>query len=312
MSGRQPGRSVIIGIAAVVLIVVGSCIVLALWLTSRGDSPEAAAQRYLDALATGEADEVRATLTAGAVPDGTLDAFEAATAYLTQPRVGDTKTTADTATVSASYFLAGGMRMVEFTVRRVDGRWVPGTDALGEIVATTSVGDAVSIGDVVLETSAPLVALPAAYDVTAAPAQVLTGTAEAVVTPGATTEVAVEASLSPDAAASAQPAVDAYLETCTASSPEAPAATSPEACGIGIPWGADLASADGFVFRVETLPTVALDATGGFLASGGSYVVTVSGVKRDGTAGSFTYRDDAWTLRGALTFEGGELVLKAW
>ena len=35
------------------------------------------------------------------------------------------------------------------------------------------------------------------------------------------------------------------------------------------------------------------------------------GVTRDGTEGSFTYRDDDWTLRGALIFTGGELVLQA-
>ena len=88
--------------------------------------------------------------------------------------------------------------------------------------------------------------------------------------------------------------------------------TSPPSCGISIPWGADLASADGFVFRIETLPILALDATGGFIASGGSYVATVSGQTRAGTPAAFTYRDDAWTLRGAFTFEAGEFVLQAW
>jgi hypothetical protein len=311
---RRPGRGLVIGIAAIALVVLGAGIALAVWLTMRGDSPEAGAQRYLDSLASGDADEVRATLTAGAIPDAaTLNAFEAATAYLTQPRVeGAEAASADTASVSASYLLAGEMRTVSFTVRQIEGRWLADTDAVGEIVATTSIGDAVTIGDVVLEASAPFVALPASYAVSAAPARILTGTTNAVAAPGASTEVAVDAALSPDAAASTQPALDAYLETCTASSPEAPASTSPKACGISIPWGADLASTTGFVFRIETLPTVALDETGGFLATDGSYVVTVSGLTRDGDPGSFTYRDDAWTLRGALTFAGGELVLEAW
>ena len=311
---RRLGRGAAIVIAAAVVIALAAAIALVVWFTTRGDSAEAGAQRYLDALASGDADEVRATVTADAMPgDTTLNAFEAASSYLREPTVTSTEASTDgTATVSATYSLAQEARTVTFTVRQEDGRWLADADALGALAATTSIGDAVSVGDVVLETSATLIALPAAYAVTATPAGILTGEAEVVVTPGETTQVAVSASLTPDAAANAQPAVNAYLEACTASSPETPAPTSPASCGIGIPWGADLASAQGFVFRIETLPTVALDATGGFIAGGGSYVVTVSGLKRDGTPGEFTYRDDAWTLRGALVFTGGELVLQAW
>jgi hypothetical protein len=311
---RRPGRGAAIVIATTAVIALAAAIGLILWFTTQGDSAEAGAQRYLDALARGDADEIRTTVTADAMPgDTTLDAFEAASSYLGQPTVTSTETLADgTATVSATYSLAREARTVTFTVRQEDGRWLADADALGALAATTSIGDAVKIGDVVLETSATLVALPAVYAVTATPAGILTGEAEAVVAPGETTQVAVAASLTPDAAARAQPAVDAYLEACTASSPETPAPASPESCGISVPWGADLASAQGFVFRIETLPTVALDATGGFIASGGSYVVTVSGPKRDGTPGEFTYRDDAWTLRGALVFTGGEVILRAW
>ena len=311
---RRLSRGVIIAIAAAVLIVVGVGVALVVGLITRGDSPEAGAQRYLDALASGDADEVRGTLGSSAVPDATtLDAFEAATAYPSDPEVAGVETSGDdTATVSAGYFLPGGFHAVTFTVRLEDGRWLADADALGSISATSTMGDAVTIGDVVLEASAPLIALPAVYDVVAAPAGILTGAAEVVVTPGATAEVAVEAALAPDASAAAQPAVDAYLETCTASSADAPAPTSPPSCGISIPWGADLASADGFVFRIETLPAVTLDATGGFIASGGSYVVTVSGQTRAGEPASFTYRDDAWTLRGAVEFSGDQLVLHAW
>lgn len=314
MTPRPRRRGALIAIIAAATVVVLGAIGFAVWLGTRGETPEAGAQRYLDALAAGDGDRLSAAVT----PDvdlsaETIDAFAAATAYVEEPTVVSVETSSnDTATVSASYFLAGGMRVVPFTVRLVDGQWLADADALGGIVATTSVGDAVTIGDVVLESSVPLIALPAAYTVTAAPADVLTGQAEAVVTPGATTEVAVSASLTPDAATRAQPAVDSYLQACTASSPEAPATASPASCGISIPWGADLASAQGFVFRVEAFPTVALDASGGFIAAGGSYVVTVSGVTRDGTEGSFTYRDDDWTLRGALTFTGGELILEAW
>ncbi len=315
MSPRRGwGRGAVVAIIAAVVVVAVGGVGLAIWFGSRGETPEAGAQRYLEALASGDADR----LAVAVAPDvdlsaGTLDAFASATGYLRQPAVTSTETSSsETATVSATYFLSGGMRVVSFTVRLVDGRWLADADALGGIVATTSVGDAVTIGDVVLEASTPLAALPAAYAVTAAPAEILEGEADAVVTPGATTEVAVAASLTPDAAARAQPAVDTYLTDCTASTPEAPATAIPESCGISIPWGADLASAQGFVFRVQTFPTVALDATGGFLASGGSYVVTVSGMQRDGTAASFTYRDDAWTLRGALVFTGGELILQAW
>lgn len=311
---RGPGRGAVMAIIAAVLVLALGGVGLAIWLGSRGDTPEAGAQRYLDALAGGDTDQLTAALAVGAdLSAETLDAFASASSYLREPAVTGTEKSSDnTETVSATYALAGSTHSVTFTVRLVEGRWLADSDALGSITATTSVGDAVTIGDVVLEASAPLIALPAAYTVTAAPAGVLAGEAEAVVTPGATTEVAVAASLTPDAATRAQPAIDAYLQACTASSPEAPAASIPASCGISVPWGADLASAQGFVFRVETLPAVTLDASGGFIASGGSYVVTVSGVQRDGTAGSFTYRDDAWTLRGALTFSRGELILQAW
>ena len=311
---RRLRRGAIIGIAAAILVLLAAGAALALWLVGRGDSPEAVAQRYLDALADGDGDAARATFADGAAPTtDTLDAFESASAYLTRPAVAGAETSADDSTsVKASFFLAGGMHIVTFTVRQQDGRWVLGDDALGAITATTTLGDAVSVGGVMLETSASLKALPAAYEVAAAPGQILTGTAEAVVTPGGQTQVAVEASFAPDASAHAQSAVDAYLKACTRSSAEAPATTSPTACGIRIPWGADLASADGFVFRVETLPTVALDATGGFIATGGSYVATVSGLTREGTPADYTYRDASWTLRGGLDFEGGELVLRAW
>mgnify|MGYP001113421487 CR=1 FL=1 len=311
---RSPGRGAIVAIFATVIVLAVGGIGLAVWLASRGESPEAGAQRYLEALASGDGDRLGAAVSADVdLGAETVDAFAAASSYLSEPTVTNVKTSSnDTAIVSATYVLSGGTRNATFTMHHEDGRWLADADALGTITATTSVGDAVTIGDVVLEASAPLVALPAAYTVTAAPAGVLAGESEAVVTPGATTEVAVAASLTPDAATRAQPAVDAYLQACAASSPEAPAPVSPPACGISIPWGADLASAQGFVFRVETFPTVTLDESGGFIASGGSYVVTVSGLRRDGTPGSFTYRDDAWTLRGALTFSGGELVLQAW
>jgi hypothetical protein len=315
VSPRQRlGRGLIIAITAAVLVVIGAGIALVVWFTARSDSPEAGAQRYLDALASGDADDVRATMTTDAAPDtATRGTFEAATAYLTQPSITGTEAmTGESVTVSASYLLTGDTHEVTFTMRLEDGQWLAAADALGTISATTTIGDAVTIGDVVLEASAPLLALPAAYDVVAAPAGIVTGTAEVVVDPGATADVAVEAALAPDASVTAQAAVDAYLEACTASSAESPAVTSPPSCGISIPWGADLASADGFVFRIETLPILALDATGGFIASGGSYVATVSGQTRAGTPAAFTYRDDAWTLRGAFTFEAGEFVLQAW
>lgn len=313
-SRRRLGRGAIIGIAVALVVVLGAGVALGVWLTGRGDSPEAGAQRYLDALAAGDAAGVRASSMDGSsLSAETLDAFVSAREYIGDPAVTSTESTGnDAATVSASYDIAGESLAVSFTVREEGGRWLADPDALGAFALTTSIGDAVRIGTVVFETSETFVALPAAYDISAAPEGVLTGSASAVATPGATTDVAIEAALAPDADALAQPAVDAYLEACTSSSAVAPAPMSPASCGISVPWGADLASAQGFVFRVETLPTVALDPSGGFIATGGSYVVTVSGTTREGTTDSFTYRDDAWTLRGALTFDAGELVLQAW
>jgi hypothetical protein len=102
-----------------------------------------------------------------------------------------------------------------------------------------------------------------------------------------------------------QEQLDAYADSCAQ-----PAVTVPDHCGIVIPWAADLAQLTGVAFRIEQHPTVAISADGAtFDATGGVLVATVSGTTRDGVAAEFTYRTDAWTLRGDIDADGDRILV---
>jgi hypothetical protein len=150
-----------------------------------------------------------------------------------------------------------------------------------------------------------VVLLPARYTVTAAPADVLAGSAEVVA--GVRDDVTVDlaASLSPGATEVAQAQLGEYATACAE-----PAEVVPDRCGLIVPWAADLAQLDRIAFRIERLPAVTLaPETSSFAATGGVLVATAHGTTQNGTVGAFTYRTEDWSLRGSLGFEADALVL---
>lgn len=96
-----------------------------------------------------------------------------------------------------------------------------------------------------------------------------------------------------------------YLDDCTA-----PADSVPEHCGMRVPWAADLASLERIEFEVEKAPSLATNPDAHrFVASGGVLTATATGTTDEGETASFTYRTDAWTLRGAIEDDGEQVVL---
>ncbi|GAA5197308.1 hypothetical protein [Microbacterium jejuense] len=123
--------------------------------------------------------------------------------------------------------------------------------------------------------------------------------------PSASSSASPSAEPTVDLPTAVQEQVDAYADACAE-----PAAAVPGHCGIVIPWAADLAQLTSVAFRVEQRPTVAISADGGsFAATGGVLVASVTGTTRDGVAATFTYRTDAWTLRGDIDDEGDRIVV---
>ena len=302
-------RPVALGLAsaALVALVVGG---LAWWLLARPAGPEETAHAYLEALAAGDGQQALALAEEPSGPDvDRAAALEGAEEFISEASVVGIESddgAAPRATVS--FTLDGEDRSATFALVEQDGRWLVAADAFGAVEATTTIGDAVLAGGEALPTAEAVSLLPARYAVAAAPAGLVTGSAAAVVLPGATIPVGVEAAVSPEAGALAQEQLDAYAENCTA-----PATDVPEACGLRVPWGADLAALSSISFRVEQLPQVALaDDLRSFAATGGVLVATVSGTTREGAPASFTYRADDWALRGGivLTAEGMELEVE--
>ncbi|MBD7956875.1 hypothetical protein H9651_04440 [Microbacterium sp. Sa4CUA7] len=296
-------RGPLIALAATgaALVIAAGVMVFAL---TRPESADAVAERYLQALATGDVDAVAALL---AEPDETvLAAFAAADAYLADPVVTDAVAGEVGTGFRAEAALDGADTTVLFTLTDESGTWTV-TDSLATIDVATTLGDAVSIGDAVLPLGEEGVVsvLPAVYTLQAAPTDFLDGAATVAATNAQPLSAAIDASLSPDAAARAQPQLDAYADACVA-----PAETLPDRCGLQVPWPADLTALDTLTTRIDTYPVLQIDdAALTFTASGGSVVVTAAGTDREGTADSVTYRTDDWTLRGTVSFAGDELVL---
>lgn len=274
------------------------------WLASRPESPESAAQRYVTALEDGDRSTLAGFLADDAQRDVLLDAYAGASA-----RIGDAKLSApasqgDLQGFRADVTLDGAPGVVLFSLARSAGSWRLAGDYLATLDVTTTMGTQVAVGETVVDAGqVPL--LPAVYVVHAAPTALLDGETTVAVTNEKPVTAAVTASLSPDATASAQQQLDAYARTCAAGGSEVPAH-----CGLKVPWGADLTELDSIAFRVEKTPRVVLsaDATT-FAATGGVIVATAKGPSRSGGDGSFTYRNDAWSMYGDARFDGGQLVL---
>lgn len=290
--------AVIGGVVAALLIAAGA----AAWVTTRPVGAEDTARAFLQALESGDSDAV-ADLIVSADPEP-ADAFAAASSYPQRPRIDELTETGSRAAVRATAAFDGAEREISFGLRLVDGRWRVADDVLAPVEVSTTVGDAVAVGDVLVP-AGTVSLLPAVYEFSAVPRGLVDGSVTAAVSTDRPTDVQVAASLSPDAVPRLQEQLDAYARECTSGG-----AAVPEACGLRIPWAADLASASAFAYRVERFPTLALSPdVRTFTASGGVVVATVTGLDRTGAEASFTYRDDAWTLRGDVVVTGKDIVL---
>lgn len=288
---------------------------LAAWFLLRPASAEDAAHDYLTALADGDwkaVERLRAVPLAGDTEQIIADAFRGAAGYAREPRIESVGEERDgRVDVQATAEIDGASRDILFTLTRIGSGWVlAGEDYLASLTVHAAIEGgttlpAVRIGDADAPTGTAVALLPAAYDITAIPSDVVEGGAVAGVSNDEPATVEVAASFSPDAAAQAQEQLDAYAAACTQ-----PATDVPDHCGLIVPWQADLAGLDRIAFRVERLPELTLSPTGAsFDASGGIVVATVHGQRRDGTSGTFTYRADDWALRGSIRFSGDEMVL---
>ncbi len=296
-------RGVVVAIAAgAAAVVIGAGV--AWFALTRPAGPDAAARDYLAALAAGDGERAL-SLVAGDPGGSAAEALAGAIARIEDPVVTRVGGAAGTTRADVTFTLDGAEHSASFGLVEVEGDWRVDADGLGALTATTTIGDAVDIGGVLVDTGADAALLPALYDVTAAPTGLVAGSTTATVLPGSTETVAVEASLSPDATAAVQEQLDAYAAACTA-----PASAVPPNCGIRVPWAADLGALAGIAFCIDTAPavTIAPDART-FAATGGVLVATATGTTRDGAAASFTYRADDWALRGSISFTGDEMVL---
>lgn len=287
---------VVVGAAAI------ATTIIALVLVAPSD-PRPAAERYLAALADGDTESL-AALT-GSLDDGTaLEAFAGAHQYIQDAQIEDIATGQDGfATVRATAVFDGERRDLSFALARTGNDWELGAEFLGFLAIRATFGAPVQVGGVVVDDGEASL-FPAVYEVEAAP-EILAGSTKVAVT---TRREAVDLDLevAPDAVAVLQPQLESYAAKCTAGG-----ASIPPQCGLRIPWAADLASMERVAFRVERMPQTAVAADArSFAATGGVLVATVTGATRSGQPGSFTYRDDAWTLRGAIAFDGIDTILE--
>lgn len=297
-------RGVVVGIvaAAAAIVVAGG---VTAWVLTRPPSAEAVADEYLRALAHGDFAAVEGLVTAGDADSAQLEAaFSGASGYISGYSVELTGTSDAARTARANVELGGAKAVVTFALAQHDGRWKVG-DYLASLQATTTIGDSLRVGGVLVPAGEPVALLPGVYPVTAAPQGLVTGDASVAVTNAAPVTVAVDATLSPDASARAQQQLDAYADACAK-----PAAAVPDNCGLRVPWAADLASLASIAFHIDAYPTVSLSKDGRtFDAVDGRIVATATGTTRGGALGTFTYDTDEWALRGAATFQGDEMVL---
>lgn len=283
------------GVTAIVLVAAA----LAWFLIPRG-SPEDQAMAYLQALADGDATSVRAI--GLDIPQATASAFADASDRVSAGTVVSSKTDGRTAVVDVSFELAGTRHESVLTLSQHDGRWVPdAASALGSVRLAVPV----AIAGTALHGDTALL-LPAVYDMNAAPADFLDGSATIEVLPGSTDKVDIDATLRPEATDAAQAQLDDHLAACTE-----PAAEVASSCGIAIPWAADFSAVSEIRYRIEESPVISLTPSA-FQADGGVLVATVKGTALDGSAESLTYRSENWSVRGDVTFAGDDIVLSVW
>ncbi|WES64954.1 hypothetical protein P0L94_02510 [Microbacter sp. GSS18] len=298
-------RATIIGIS------VGSAAVLAAagvaaWALLRPAGPADAAEAYLAALEEGDGQAALALIDdPPADAEDLAAAFDAADARIASPRVQEVSESGGTASADIAFELGGDDRVATISLVDSPGGWVLSADALGTVTATTTLGDTVLVGGVTMTAGEAHPLLPAVYPVAAAPADILGGDATVAVVPGRDAPAAVEASVLDDATTIAQRQLDAYADACASTTDAVP-----EHCGIRIPWAADLESLERVAFRIEEYPALELSEDAeSFTAPDGVLVATVTGPSRAGGTDAFTYRTTRWTLRGDVSFTGGQMVL---
>ncbi|MCR2817053.1 hypothetical protein [Microbacterium jiangjiandongii] len=299
-------RTTVIAIVAASAVVV-LALAAVVWTLARPRTVEDAAERYLRALAAGDTAALRPLLPPDAPADTVLTMFAEADAYVEDPEITRREADGDVTTFRASARLQGETATIRFDLTEASGNWTLTDDSLAVIDVTTSLSDAVAVGETVLPLRAEgaLAVLPAVYTLQAAPTDFLDGAATVVATAQAPVPATIDAVLAPDAATRAQPQLDAYLDDCAEATTEVP-----QRCGLAIPWAADLAELTAVNLRIEAYPVLSIDpATLSFVATDGVVVATAAGVDRDGETASATYRTDAWTLRGVVTFTDGQALL---
>lgn len=296
-------RSIVLAVIVAVAIAAGG---LAAFLLTRSASPEDVTLEYFRALESGQQDAVAAT--GIEVSSDTLAMFAAAEDHVSDARVLTTTTDGATADVTVAYVLDGDAQESVLSLAQDGVSWRLDTaTALGTVSATTDTGG-VSVGDdgTTIMTTESTPALPAVYDLVAAPVAVLDADERVVVLPGQDTPATLVPELRPEAVDVAQERVDEHLTDCAT-----PAAIVPDSCGIRIPWAADLARVDEIRYRIDEMPTVTLD-TVSFRADGGVLVATVTGTDHEGTAASKTYRTTDWSVRGDVSFTADDIELSVW
>ncbi|MGV9768571.1 hypothetical protein ACWDR7_03670 [Microbacterium sp. NPDC003461] len=297
--GRARRTRAVLVAAVVVALLAGG--IGAWWIASRGSDPRDTAERYLTALVRGDAEALDAVTDAD---DDALALFARARAHVSDAALGAVETDGDRAELHAEVTLDGEPREVAVPMARAGDTWI--VRATTALTVTPSRGDAFAIGDRAFAADDTPILLPGAYEVTALPGDILDGAARVAILPGQeSADVELDATVADGATEIVQERLEGHAERCAAATDAVPAA-----CGIVVPWAADLRELERIAFTIERLPRASLDADAGtFQATGGALVAEASGVAHDGSAQSFTYRTDDWTMRGTLTFRDAQLIL---
>nr|WP_274638020.1 hypothetical protein [Microbacterium bovistercoris] len=297
-------RTVIAVVAAVV--VLGTAAGGA-WLLLRPPSIEDAAHDYLRALQTGDIRTIEAMTAGSTLSDADRatmeDAFAGASGHISAPRIEGIS--ANDGSVRATAQLAGEPVTILFMLGRAGRTYQLTGDFLATLTVDPTLGDAVRVGRAPVPARAAASLLPAEYPIAALPDGVLTGAQTVAVTNEKPVSVALDVAWAPDAATVAQSRLNAYEDRCAAAADAVPAH-----CGLRVPWAADLTTLERIAYRIETRPTLKLDAAAGtFAATGGVIVATAHGTDADGHSAAFTYRADEWALRGEIVFDGAAMQL---
>lgn len=322
-------RRTVVIVSAIVAVVLVAGGVLTFWLLSRQSGPGATVAAYLSALERGDgaaASALSDPRTDAGVPVA-FDTLAGASEWITDASTGATTVENVDASVEVSFTLAGGAHSATIELSNASGAWLVTVPPAVTVVARSTLGAGVVVGGAGVagvaggarsgagvsmpfdaEESVTFALLPAVYAVTAAPAGMLDGGQSIVAVAPSPIEVALEPILGEAATTGAQAQLTAYLAACTK-----PATAVPPACGIRVPWAADLATLSTLKFRIDAAPVLTLAPDGsGFAATGGTLVATATGTTDAGDEASFTYRDTEWALRGGIAFTIDELVLEVW